>query len=89
MEEETRPFQTDACYNCTCVDWSIAKNKRGFCTGIVKKPNPSVDILCLCFIDKEKVKHLSITPIEASDISSLLSNLVAEWLAKHKEEGLL
>lgn len=88
ITEEKRPFETEACSNCVCVAWNMANNKRGICTGFVKKPNPKVDILRLCFVDKQKVKHLSITLIEAMDITSLLSNLVAEYLDKQTKERI-
>ena len=86
--EMERPFKTEDCNGCICVDWSWASNERGFCSGFVKKPKPKEDVLRCCFLDKDRATALDLTVSEALTMSSVLATSASDYIKKRLKKRL-
>lgn len=79
---EEKPFKTEDCSGCISIDWSWASNKRGFCSGFVKKPKPKEDVLRFCLLDKDHASVIDLGVDEALTISSILATCASNYIKK-------
>ena len=74
----------DQCDTCTCVDFTVDKENKGFCCGIVKQPNPKEDVLRFCLVGSEKADYIGLTIDEAFEIASLLAHVGSHYIKRRK-----
>lgn len=77
-----KPFKTEDCEGCICVDWTLAANNRGFCSGFVKEPKPKEDVLRFCFLDKDHATAIDLEVDEALTIASILASCSSDYIKK-------
>ena len=81
-----RPFEYEQCANCQCIDWSWASNERGFCAGHVKNPNPSIDVIRFCLLDKKESDYVDFSFSEALTVSGILAVASEKYIEKLKNQ---
>ena len=86
MSKDKRPFKTEDCDGCICIDWVLARNQRGFCICIVKQPEPEEDVLRVCFLDVNSAASLDVRLDEALTIAEILTMSVTSYIRKMKEQ---
>ena len=77
-----RPFTYEECSECDLIQWALAENERGFCTGCVKNPSPKEDVLRFCLIDRKESKVFDLAIDEAFTIASVLITAGCDYLKK-------
>jgi len=65
------------------VDWALALDGKGFCSGFVKNPQPESDVLRLCFLNKGTSTFFDHTLDEAFTVASILAASASEFIKKH------
>ena len=83
---EEKPFKTEDCDGCIAVDWSWARNQRGFCSGIVKEPKPKEDVLRFCLLDENNADYVDLRLDEALTISGILASCSSNYIKKYLEK---
>lgn len=82
-------FETKECKNCIMVDNICYGDDSRTCSGIVRNPNPVIDVIRLCQIPPSKsnelVDYVDMTLDEALDDSSLLSKAVSYYLKRSRK----
>lgn len=81
-----RPFKYEQCSECIVVAWMwSAKNERGFCSGIVKEPNPKCDVVRFCLLEKKVADTIDLSVSEAFDIAAVMATAASQYLRKIKK----
>jgi hypothetical protein len=79
--KKTNHFSCENCDRVFCIDYS---NDNKICSGIVKKPMISYDVIRLCIITNGEATVTDSSPDEIGSIITVLSHSLNDWMMSRK-----